>query len=132
TLSDAKGRQVDFTNTIIILTSNLGADRMMKSAGLGFGAQTASEARKLDQIHAENAAAAREELSKMMRPELINRFDAVITFRSLTRKEVGQIFDNMMSELKDRLVPKGLSVVVRPSAKRLLVEKGYDDKMGAR
>lgn len=132
TLTDAKGRKVDFTNTIVILTSNLGADRMMKESSLGFHAMSKSDEKKLDDIHSENAAAAEEALGKMMRPELVNRFDSVVTFRALTRKEVGKIFDNLIDELQERLVHKGIHLVIAASAKRLLIEKGYDEKFGAR
>lgn len=131
-LTDAKGRSVDFSNTIIILTSNLGADRMMKESSLGFHAATKSDAKRLDEVHTENAAAANDALGRMMRPELINRFDAIVTFRALTRQEVGRIFDNLIEELQERLIRKGIHLVVRPSAKRFLIEKGYDEKYGAR
>jgi ATP-dependent Clp protease ATP-binding subunit ClpC len=131
-LTDAKGRSVDFSNTIIILTSNLGADRMMKESSLGFHATGKSDQKLLDAAHQENAEAARDALSKMMRPELINRFDAVVTFRALTKKEVGKIFDNLIHELQERLVRKGVRLVMRPAAKRLLISKGYDEKFGAR
>ena len=132
TLSDAKGRKVDFSNAIIILTSNLGADRMMKESSLGFHAVSRSDEKKLDEVHAENAEAARSALEKMMRPELINRFDSIVTFRALTRKEVGKIFDNLINELQDRLVHKGIHLTIKPSAKRLVIEEGYDEKFGAR
>ena len=131
-LTDAKGRTVDFTNTIVILTSNLGTDRMAKESSLGFHVNSKSDQEHLDSVHDENAAAAEEALSKMMRPELINRFDAVVTFRALTRKEVGKIFDYLIEELSQRLIRKGIHLVVKPSAKRLLIEKGYDEKFGAR
>jgi len=131
-LTDAKGRSVDFTNTIIILTSNLGADKMMKESSLGFSAMTKSDEKKLEIEHEENAAAANEALARMMRPELINRFDAVVTFRALTRKEVGRIFDNLIDELQERLIRKGIHLTIKPSAKRFLIEKGYDEKFGAR
>jgi ATP-dependent Clp protease ATP-binding subunit ClpC len=132
TLTDAKGRSVDFTNTIIILTSNLGADRMMKESSLGFSVASKSDEKKLDEAHAENAVAANEALARMMRPELINRFDAVVTFRALTRKEVGKIFDNLIEELQERLIRKGIHLTIKPAAKRLLIDKGYDEKLGAR
>jgi len=131
-MTDAKGRAVDFTNAIIILTSNLGAERMMKESSLGFHAIGKADQKELDGAHAENAEYAREALSKMMRPELINRFDAVVTFRALTRKEVGKIFDSLINELQDRLVRKGVRLSIKPSAKRFLVDKGYDEKYGAR
>lgn len=132
TLTDAKGRVVNFSNTIIILTSNLGAGRMRKEASLGFTVATKNDARELDAEHAKNAEAAREALARLMRPELINRFDAIITFRALTKKQVGRIFDNLIAELEARIVRKGVSLSVKPSAKRLMIEKGYDELNGAR
>lgn len=131
-LTDAKGHTVDFSNTIIILTSNLGADKMMKESSLGFHAKTKSDDKKLDEAHEENATAAKEALSRMMRPELINRFDAIVTFRALTRREVARIFDNLIEELQQRLIRKGIHVTIKASAKRLLINKGYDEKFGAR
>lgn len=131
-LTDSKGHEVDFTNTIIILTSNLGAERMMKESSLGFHATTQNDEKKLDEVHAENAEAAKEALSKRMRPELINRFDAIVTFRALTRKEVGRIFDLLIDELQERLVQKGIRLVIKPTAKKYLIDKGYDEKFGAR
>jgi ATP-dependent Clp protease ATP-binding subunit ClpC len=132
TLTDAKGRTVSFRNTIVILTSNLGADKMRKEASLGFSAQSRGDEAAVDAEHVKNASAAREALERMMRPELINRFDAVVTFRALTRSEVGKIFDSLVGELKQRLVRKGVSLTVTPSAKRLLISKGYDELNGAR
>ena len=131
-LTDAKGREVDFTNAIIILTSNLGAERMMKESSLGFHSTTSSNNKKLDELHKENAQAALEALQKRMRPELINRFDAIVTFRALTPKEVGKIFDNLIDQLQERLVRKGLRLVVKPTAKRYLIQQGFDEKYGAR
>ena len=131
-LTDSKGREVDFSNTIVILTSNLGAEKMMKESSLGFHATTSNDNKLLDELHEENAQAAREALQKRMRPELINRFDAIVTFRALTPKEVGKIFDNLINELQERLVRKGLRLVVKPTAKRYLIKKGFDEKYGAR
>lgn len=127
-LTDAKGHKVDFSNTIIILTSNLGAERMQKN-DLGFHAVNAS---KESELNRKNDQAARDALSKYMRPELINRFDDIVVFNTLTRESVGKIFDIMISELQERLIPKGILLSIRPSAKRLLIDKGYDDKFGAR
>ena len=131
-LTDAKGREVDFSNTIIILTSNLGADRMMKESALGFHANTKSDKQALSVLHEENTAAAEKALSRMMRPELINRFDAIVTFRALTPKEIAKIFDNLIGELQDRLIHKGIHLVIKSTAKKYLIKKGYDDKFGAR
>jgi ATP-dependent Clp protease ATP-binding subunit ClpC len=131
-LTDAKGRTVDFTNTVIILTSNVGAEKMRREATLGFRASSDDEMTKLENLHNENESAARDALSEMMRPELINRFDKIVVFRALTKKEVGTIFDLQVEELRTRLSRKGLSVVVRPAAKKALIEKGYDPKNGVR
>jgi len=132
TLTDAKGHKVDFSNTIVILTSNLGADRMMKESSLGFNAVTRNDEKQLDEVHAENALAAEEALNRIMRPELINRFDSIVTFRALTKKEVGKIFDKLLSELQDRLVRKGIHLVIAASAKRQIITEGHDEKYGAR
>jgi len=131
-LTDAKGHRVDFSNTIIILTSNLGAERMMKESSMGFKAVSRTDEKKLDEVHGENAEAAQEALGKIMRPELINRFDSIVTFRALTIKQVSKIFETLLSELQARLVRKGLHVTIQPSAKRLIIKEGYDEKFGAR
>ncbi len=131
-VTDAKGRSVDFSNTIIILTSNLGAEQMVRESSLGFRAITKTDEKKLDEVHAENAEAAQKALQNLMRPELINRFDSIITFRALTRKEVGKIFDTLLGELQERLVRKGIRLNVAPSAKRLILNEGHDEKFGAR
>ncbi len=131
-LTDAKGRSIDFSNTIVILTSNLGAEAMQKESSLGFSAQTKDDQKRLDQEHQTNARVAREALGRIMRPELVNRFDSIITFRALTRKEVGKIFDTLLGELQQRLVRKGIHLVVKPAAKRLIVSEGHDEKFGAR
>jgi len=132
TLSDAQGHKIDFTNAIIILTSNLGADMMMKESSLGFHASTKDDKKRLESVHEENADAANEALGRVMRPELINRFDGVLTFKALTRREVGKIFDTLLNELQERLVRKGIRLVVELSAKRLILDKGHDEKFGAR
>ncbi len=130
-LTDAKGRAVSFRNTIIILTSNLGADKMMKESEIGFRS-TKTHTTEGDAEHARNASYAREALERFMRPELINRFDGIMTFRALNRVEVGKIFDLQIEALRKRLVRKGLGLRVRPTAKRYLIEKGYTIKYGAR
>lgn len=131
-LTDAKGRVVDFSNAIIILTSNLGAEKMRKEAALGFNARTKSEAQNVEALHDENRQAALEALDRIMRPELINRFDGIIVFRALTRPEVGKIFDLLIEELRIRLNRKGLGLTVQRSAKKWFIDRGYDPKNGAR
>lgn len=131
-LTDAKGRTVDFSNTIIILTSNLGADKMRREAALGFSARSKSDAENVENLHKENRQAALEALERMMRPELINRFDGIVVFRALTRAEVGKIFDLLIDELRTRINRKGLGLTVDRSAKKWFIDRGYDTKNGAR
>jgi len=131
-LTDAKGRHVDFSNTIVILTSNLGAERMQKEASLGFHASSKKELEELDSVHKDNSEAAQNALRDMMRPELINRFDSVVVFHALTQKQAAKILDLQLENLKTRLVRQGLSLTVKPSVKKMLLEKGYDVKFGAR
>lgn len=132
TLTDAKGRKVSFSNAVIILTSNLGANLMAKESSLGFHANSKNDEKILDEVHAENTEATVKALSKIMRPELINRFDNIITFRALTRIEIGKIFDNLIDELQSRLIQKGIHLSIKPSAKKLIISKGYSEKFGAR
>ena len=132
TLTDSKGRVVDFSNTVIILTSNLGADAMQREAELGFGAVSKKQVDELSVLHERNERAAQKALENMMRPELINRFDDIIVFESLSKREVGKIFDLMIKDLNDRLLRKGISIVVTPNAKKLLIDKGYSTRFGAR
>lgn len=132
TLTDSKGRVVDFSNTVIILTSNLGADAMQRESELGFGAVSKKQVDELTVLHERNEKAAHKALENMMRPELINRFDDIIVFESLTKREVGKIFDLMVKDLNDRLIRKGISVVITPHAKKFLIDKGYSTRFGAR
>lgn len=131
-LTDGKGRTVDFTNTIIILTSNLGADEMQKEAELGFSAVSLHERRAVADLHEKNAHATKKALEGFMRPELINRFDHIITFQALTKAEVRKIADLLLADVADRLTHKGVVLKVRASAKRLLVKRGYSKQFGAR
>lgn len=130
-LTDARGRAVSFRNTIIILTSNLGADKMMKESTLGFSTSK-EHAKQADERHARHTQVTREALDKFMRPELINRFDAIVTFRTLGKEGVGKIFDLLIEEVRVRLVRQGLGLRVTPAAKRYLIDKGYNQAFGAR
>lgn len=131
-LTDAKGRSIDFTNTVIIMTSNIGAEKLQKEAILGFDASDKTDYENLDSLHEINKDKVSSELKKLMRPELINRIDKVIVFRSLTKADVMKILDLQIEELKMRLVKHGLSIKVEPKAKDCLIEKGYDSKYGVR
>lgn len=132
TLTDSHGRKVNFTNTIIILTSNLGLEAMTKESNLGFMAKSMSDENKLEKLHDENAEIAKTELNNLLRPELINRFDEIVTFRALTRRQVNKIFDIQIQELQKRLDVQKIQIVVQPSAKKALVTKGYSESFGVR
>ena len=132
TLTDGQGNKVKFNNTIIILTSNLGAEDMYRESELGFTAKTPKTKRDLALEHEQNEAAAMRALKKLMKPELINRFDAIITFNALTHKDVEKIFDKLIENLKKRLAAKSLGIQISPAAKRHLIEDGFDPKNGAR
>ena len=126
-LTDSQGRKVSFKNTVVILTSNLGASEMMNEKSLGFEAESSSK-----KNHSKNKKFARKALEKVLKPELLNRFDGIITFQSLSKTEIGKIFDILLSDLNNRLLRKGLNLKVRKSAKDFIIEKGYDAKNGAR
>ena len=126
-LTDSEGRKVSFKNTVVILTSNLGASEMMNEKSLGFEAESSSK-----KNHSKNEKFARRALEKVLKPELLNRFDGIITFQSLSKTEIGKIFDILLADLNNRLLRKGLNLKVRKSAKDFIIEKGYDAKNGAR
>ena len=131
-LSDSKGRKIDFTNTIVIMTSNIGAEKLQKEASFGFSALKSADFDNLDELHENNKAKVLDELKKMMRPELLNRIDKTIVFRALTRKDALKILDIQLEDLRARLVKKGIGLQVSPKAKEFLMEQGYDALNGAR
>ncbi len=131
-LTDAKGRKIDFTNTIVIMTSNLGAEKLQKEVNLGFSASDASDFKDLDKLHANNKDKVEGDLKKMLRPELLNRIDKIIVFRALTKKDVLRILDMQISELRNRLIKHGLGLQLTSAAKNYLLENGYDAQNGVR
>jgi ATP-dependent Clp protease ATP-binding subunit ClpC len=124
-LTDAQGRTVDFKNTVIIMTSNLGTADLRK-ASIGF--QKSSEAVTYEKMKEKVAEA----LKQHFRPEFLNRIDDTIVFHELSRQEVTQIVDLMSKRLKDQLASQGLTLELTDAAKLLLAEKGYDPTLGAR
>jgi len=131
-LTDAKGRKVDFTNTIVIMTSNIGAEKLQKEATLGFTASRQTDIDDLDELHRLNRDKVLDELKKRTRPEFLNRIDKVIVFRALTKKDIYKIIDLQINELNERLQKKGMAIRLTPSAKQYLLENGYDPKNGVR
>lgn len=125
-LTDSKGRRVDFRNTIIIMTSNLGATQLQDEKEVGFGA------RDLSQDYNAMAAAIRQQLKLHFRPEFLNRIDETIIFHSLNKKELHQIVKLMTNELRTRVAEQDVNLKVTPAAIDLIAKVGYDPEYGAR
>ena len=130
-LTDGQGNKVKFNNTVVILTSNLGSEAMYQDDDFGFSAKRDDKKSREAEYELQKSAANRA-LKKAMRPELINRLDAVLVFHPLTKKQVEQIFDNLIEDLRKRLAAKHLGVKVSDKAKAWLIDVGYDPKNGAR
>ena len=132
-LSDAKGKVVNFANTVIIMTSNLGI-RDVNQAGtaLGFQPAVVDETDEVERRHKNTKEKIEEELKRMFRPEFLNRVDAVVVFKSLTPSQIRQIVDLQIARLGKRLVDQELTIVVTDAAKDLLAAEGYDRMYGAR
>ena len=126
-LTDSQGRMVDFKNTVIIMTTNLGSRDISKGVGLGF-----SMGDDLEGSYDRMKLKVNEELKQHFRPEFLNRLDDVIVFHQLTRPEILQIVDLMITSLDDRLKDKDMGLILTDQAKELLVDKGYDQSLGAR
>jgi ATP-dependent Clp protease ATP-binding subunit ClpC len=131
-LTDAKGRKIDFTNTIVIMTSNIGAEKLQKEVNLGFDATDSKDLDDLEVLHEINKDKVLEDLKKMMRPELLNRIDKTIVFHALTKKNIAEILELQVKELQDRLVKRGIRIKLTPKAKQYMLEHGYDQQNGVR
>ena len=131
-LTDGQGNKVKFNNTIVILTSNLGSEAMYDDDNFGFHSATKKDKKTRDAEYAMQKETAMRALKKRMRPELINRLDAILVFHALTEKQVEQIFDTMLEDLRKRLAVKSLGLKITPAVKSWLIEQGYDPKNGAR
>lgn len=127
-LTDGLGRRVDFRNTIIIMTSNIGA-RDLKDFGSGIGFSTKSKSDNLDE---QARSTIQNALKKAFAPEFINRLDDIIIFNSLERADLHKIIDLMLIKLKARLVNLGYEVQLTEKAKDFIADKGYDPQYGAR
>lgn len=125
-LTDSVGRQVDFRNTVIILTSNLGHGTGTMAGGLGFGDVSAKA--NYDQLKTRMLGAAKQ----AFKPEFLNRIDDLIVFRELDLADVEKILDLELAKVSNRLIAKGWKIRLRKSAKNLLIEKGFNIQMGAR
>jgi ATP-dependent Clp protease ATP-binding subunit ClpC len=126
-LTDSQGRVVDFKNTVIIMTTNLGTRDIAKGVSLGFSAGSDTRTgyeRMKNKVQ--------DELKQHFRPEFLNRVDDIIVFPQLTQEEIVAIVDLMVAKLDERLKDKDMGIELTPAAKNLLAKKGYDPVLGAR
>jgi ATP-dependent Clp protease ATP-binding subunit ClpC len=127
-MTDGLGRKIDFKNTILIMTSNIGARQLSDfGTGVGFGTQA-----RTDQKESDRNTVVQNALRKAFSPEFLNRVDDIIMFKSLSRESIHSIIDIEMDKLIERIVDLGYAVSVTEEAKDFIVEKGYDAKFGAR
>jgi len=125
-LTDSFGRHVDFRNTILIMTSNIGADVIKNRTPLGFGKSTE------DFTYERMKEQLLKEIEKHFRPEFLNRLDDVIVFKALNRKDMEQVTELELKSVRARLADRGVQVELTPEAKAFIVEKGFDPELGAR
>ncbi len=130
-LSDAKGKRVDFRNTILILTSNVGADLIKRESNLGFGVQRDDEQTE-ESAYQKMRKKVMSEMERMFRPEFRNRLDGTIIFRALSREEITQIVDLLLQQVQARLLEQDLKLTVTDATKKIIAEEGYDPDFGAR
>jgi len=126
-LTDAQGRTVDFKNTVIIMTTNLGTRDISKGVSVGFarpGEARGSYDRMKNKVQ--------EELKQHFKPEFLNRVDDIIVFHQLEREEIFSIVDLMIAKVDERLKDRDMAIEMRPAAKELLAQRGYDPVLGAR
>jgi ATP-dependent Clp protease ATP-binding subunit ClpC len=125
-LTDSLGRSVDFRNTVVIITSNLGAHEVKKAGALGFSPSNEEvDYQKLKEMMTALA-------KKTFKPELLNRLDEMFVFRELTRKDLETIIDLELANIQNRVLGRNIELKIAESARELLLEKGYDKAYGAR
>jgi len=127
-LTDSQGRTVDFRNTIVIMTSNIGAATISKGQVLGFAEQVTEGGLDYDDMKTRVMG----ELKRVFRPEFLNRIDEVIVFHKLSKTQIREIIDLLLNRLRDQIRDRDLTVELTEAAKELLVEQGFDPTMGAR
>ncbi len=130
-LSDAKGRRVDFRNTIILMTSNVAAEHLMREMSIGFKL-TDDEAKNAEEEYQKMKEKVLDQLKKTFRPEFLNRIDAIVVFRALTKEQIREIVDLMLSQVQERLDEHEVKLEATDEAKELLANEGYDPHFGAR
>jgi len=146
-LTDSKGRVIDFKNTLIIMTSNIGSKIIERESGVDFSKKTKArssfdlnldylsentESEVNPEVYERTVELVNEELKKFFRPEFLNRIDEIIVFSHLTKQDVRKIADIMIKQLGDRLKEKEITLEVTPKAKQIIIEEGFDPIYGAR
>jgi ATP-dependent Clp protease ATP-binding subunit ClpC len=131
-LTDAKGRRVDFRNTVIIMTSNVGAQQMQRDTSIGFRAGAAGEIAQASADYDRMKDKVLGELKNTFRPEFLNRIDATVVFRQLSREEIREIVDLLLARVKVQLAGQEMDLQVTDAAKDAIIAKGYDQAYGAR
>ncbi len=129
-LTDAKGKTVNFRNTIIILTSNVGSEYFREMSSLGFKA--GNDGKEIEEKTENFRNRVMESLRETFKPEFLNRLDEIVVFNALTTKDIEKIVDIQLAEVKERLAAKGITINVKPEVKKYLVENGFDPNYGAR
>ncbi len=130
-LSDAKGRKVDFRNSIIVMTSNLGSDLIKRETALGFSIKT-DQAQSDKQQYERMKDKVLDEVKRFFRPEFLNRIDATVVFHALSEEHIVSIVDLMMEQVRSELAEKDIGLETTQAAKEWLAEHGYDPNFGAR
>lgn len=130
-LSDARGRKVNFQNAMVVMTSNVGAETIRRQAGIGF-ALSRDDLTQTVAPYEEMRKRLMEELRRNFRPEFLNRVDAVIVFRALTKEDITQIVDLEIEKVAERLKDHHITLVATPEARARLADLGYNPEMGAR
>ena len=125
-LTDNYGRTIDFKNTVLIMTSNLGSRNISKGANLGFHGSDTKTSYEIMK------GKVNDEIERAFNPEFLNRVDETIVFHSLSKQEIGEIVHILMEDIEERLQEEGLKISLTESAVSFLVDKGYDEKFGAR
>ena len=131
-LTDAKGRKVDFRNTIVVMTSNIGSDLIRRDSQIGFSNISNDESKTSKEAYERMKDKVLDEVKKFFRPEFLNRIDASVVFHSLGKEHILQIVELMLREVGTQLLEKGVSMEVTQEAKELIAETGFDPNFGAR
>ena len=131
TLTDARGRRVDFRNSIIVMTSNVGADTIKQGANLGFNFPM-DEEKSNEEAYEDMTKSVLDQLRRLFRPEFLNRVDGTVIFRSLSKEEIKQIVDLELNKVRERLIEHAITLDITEEGREWLALEGYDPEFGAR